>query len=84
MSQDKTEVERSTYSSLDWLGDIGGLFDALKLIAQYFVLPFSAFALKLEIFGQVFISASKDTIEASCCRVRADKRLRKMLNRAEK
>ena len=45
-SQDKNVVERSTYSSLDWLGDIGGLSDALKLIARYFVLPFSGFALK--------------------------------------
>lgn len=37
---------RQTYSSLDFLGDLGGLYDALRLIAQTIVAPFSSFALK--------------------------------------
>ena len=37
---------RQTYSSLDFLGDLGGLYDALRLIAQTIVAPFSTFALK--------------------------------------
>jgi len=31
---DKLVVNRQTYSLLDWLGDMGGLFDALKIIVE--------------------------------------------------
>lgn len=31
--QDQTVIERQTYSMLEWLGDIGGLSDALRIIA---------------------------------------------------
>ena len=27
-----SQIERETYSSLEWLGDIGGLYDAMLLI----------------------------------------------------
>ena len=29
LSQEQTVIERSTYSLLEWIGDIGGLFDGL-------------------------------------------------------
>ena len=32
-------IERQTYSLLEWLGDIGGLFDALRLIGAGLVAP---------------------------------------------
>jgi len=40
MSLHTVSQNRSVYTVLDWLGDIGGLFDALSLIAGtlvYFV-----------------------------------------------
>lgn len=33
-------VQRDTYSILDWLGDLGGLFDALLIIIGLLVGPF--------------------------------------------
>ena len=32
MSLDLLVTEREVYSVLDWIGDLGGLFDGLKLI----------------------------------------------------
>ena len=34
---------RQTYSFLDWLGDLGGLFDALYYFFYLLLLPFSSF-----------------------------------------
>ena len=38
---DELKIERQTYSALEWLGDIGGLFDMLKLLGYMLVIPFS-------------------------------------------
>ena len=46
---------RQTYSFLEFLSDLGGLFEALKLIAGVFVNPFSALALKVSILSSIFI-----------------------------
>ncbi len=40
------QINRKTYSFLEWLGDCGGLMDALYLIAEFLVGPLSIFALK--------------------------------------
>ena len=48
------QINRSAYSLLDWLGDVGGLFDALRLIASMLAGPFAALALKAELLSQVF------------------------------
>ena len=34
---------------LDWLGDWGGIMDALFMIAEVFISPFSAIALKAKL-----------------------------------
>ena len=46
---------RQTYSLLDFLGDLGGLFDALRLIIAALVSPFSALALKVSILSKLYI-----------------------------
>ena len=46
LNQEGTTIERTTYSSLEWLGDVGGLFDGLGLIAQLAVGPFARFAVQ--------------------------------------
>ena len=47
-------VTRQTYSILDWLGDMGGLFDALYLIGMIILAPISNFALKTELLTSMF------------------------------
>lgn len=47
-------ITRSTYSFLDWLGDIGGLNDALVLIAQTLLAPASTFALQAKLLSTIF------------------------------
>ena len=39
----KVTTSRQTYSILDWLGDVGGLNDALYLIAQMLIFPYTKF-----------------------------------------
>ena len=39
---------------LDYLGDLGGLFDALKLIGEVSIAPFSEFALKVTLMVTLF------------------------------
>ena len=50
----KTKWSRQTYSLLDFLGDLGGLFDALKLIVASIVGPFARFGLNLSIISGVY------------------------------
>ena len=33
-------VNRQTYGLLDWLGDIGGLYDAMFILLNIFLTPF--------------------------------------------
>ena len=47
-------VTRQTYSFLDWLGDMGGLFDALYLLGMIILAPISKFALKTELLSSMF------------------------------
>ena len=47
-------VSRQSYSLLDWLGDLGGLFDALAIILGAFVAPVAAFSLKATILTKFF------------------------------
>ena len=51
--------ERQTYSVLEWVGDVGGLFDGLGMIARMFMGPFSAFAMKAEILSVIFKQSSQ-------------------------
>ena len=46
-SQDTQFWSRQTYSLLDFLGDLGGLYEAQKYIFGFLVSPISAFALKV-------------------------------------
>ena len=50
-----TEVyERSTYSLLEWLGDVGGLYDGLGLLSNFLLVPLSHFVLKARLLSSVF------------------------------
>ena len=54
MSQDLTTWTRQTYSSLDYLGDLGGLLDALKFIFTIIIAPFLRFNLQRTLFSKLF------------------------------
>lgn len=53
-SPDLKTIYRQTYSALDWLGDIGGLTDALMIIIGALTLPVATFALKAKLLSYLF------------------------------
>ena len=54
LEQNVSLIERKTYSCLEWLGDIGGLYDATKLIGRAIVYPVAFFSLQTELVTQAF------------------------------
>lgn len=53
-SQNLNTIYRQTYSILDWLGDVGGLYDAVLIIIHVATLPFSTFALRTQLLSSLF------------------------------
>ena len=53
-SQDESLIERQTYSALEWLGDVGGLYDGLRLSILLIMTPLASFTLKVELVSSVF------------------------------
>ena len=47
-------IERQTYDALQWLGDVGGLFDMLGLLGGSLIGPIAAFKLKAELLTRAF------------------------------
>ena len=64
-----TTIERSTYSLLEWFGDVGGLLEALKIIGGSIAAPFAMFALKAKllflIFGEVESRQKRQTTDTT-------------------
>ena len=52
-NKDLRQINRQTYSFLDWLGDCGGLLDALHFIAKIFVSPLSIYALNSKLVSNL-------------------------------
>ena len=61
MGQQTKVIERQTYSLLDLLGDVGGLFDGLRYIVGYILAPALAFSKKVSIVPYVFTLRKKST-----------------------
>ena len=53
--------ERSTYSFLEWLGDVGGLFDGLILIVGWLISPFITFVMNSKILSHLFVELESET-----------------------
>ena len=51
---------RSVYSILDYLGDVGGLLDALKLIASVIIAPFSGYSYITVLLKKLFAVQGKN------------------------
>lgn len=47
-------TERRAYSILEWLGDVGGLLDALRYIGYYLITPITAFHMHVALLTQSF------------------------------
>ena len=54
LSKEKVIIERQTYSLLEWLGDVGGLFDGLHIIFGQLLKPFALFSMKWTVFQHIF------------------------------
>ena len=49
ISSSLTTIERKTFSLLEWLCDVGGLFEGLKIIGGFFIAPIVSFALRVKL-----------------------------------
>ena len=54
IDQDLTTIERSTYSLLEWVGDIGGLFDGLLYLCGYLISPFAGMSMRAMLTSEAF------------------------------
>ena len=51
MDMSITHIERKTYSILEWMGDVGGLFDGLKIVGGFLIWPIATFTMRLEMLS---------------------------------
>ena len=60
---------RQTYSFFDFLGDMGGLYDCLKILITVIIAPFNAITHKVELMKAVFVKKDpkKQKIESRGC-----------------
>ena len=78
LSQDLTTIERQTYSLLEWLGDVGGLFDGLVLFANYLIAPFVSFYMQSVLFSQLLGKNEDSQHDQSCCKRKRSRKIAKM------
>ena len=60
MSPDLVHTERETYNFLDWMGDVGGLFDGLRYIASWLVGPLISMKLRVDLMAGIFRSQNNN------------------------
>ena len=56
-------IERQTYSLLEWVGDIGGLFDGLYYIMRFFIVPIATKSMKYELLRHTLIAMDNPDIQ---------------------
>ena len=77
-------IERTTYDSLEWLGEIGGLFDAIKLIGAAIAYPVASFALSAELVSHGFGDRiGRKNLFGQFKLLLSDKKYRKLLGKME-
>ena len=54
LHQEVRTIERQTYSILTWLGDVGGLYDGLRILASSLIAPVAAKMLRQEQLSKIF------------------------------
>jgi len=58
MSQDIRATDRATYGLFDYMGDVGGLIDLLRIILFWLLAPFSSQRLRGIITNRLFHSTN--------------------------
>ena len=53
LSKNVNHINRQTYSILDWLGDIGGLFEAMAAFGEIAAAPCAAHAINRLLAGNI-------------------------------
>ena len=67
-----TTIERQTYSALEWLGDIGGLYDGLLIIGHALAGPFALLTLKAKLLSWVFVNEENNPSDTMSSKVEAE------------
>ena len=88
MSQDTKLYNRETYGTLDYLGDLGGLNDALFVIFSTLMVPISRFALNSTLLASLFrwqprhFEKSSGRVNVACSSIQSKREtyLRKYFN----
>lgn len=75
--QSMTETERQTYSILELFGDVGGLFDGLRIMFSILLAPLSAFKMR----SMILLSAFRQEPKDDCTRVDETMSTKKMTNK---
>ena len=70
MDLDEFQWQRSTYSILDWLGDLGGLYDALAGVCRFLLGPTTAYALQSTLMTGIFRVREREDISPSSVALR--------------
>ena len=60
VSYDYIRTSRQTYGFLDWLGDVGGLMDALYFFFKAILLPYTTFREKSFLMSRIFHFKGRD------------------------
>ena len=60
LGKELTTWNRQTYSVLDYVGDIGGLFDGLRYACKLILAPLSSYALQNNILTTLFRQQTTD------------------------
>jgi hypothetical protein len=58
---DHLVINRQTYSLLDWLGDLGGLMDALYVFCHLIVAPIATFNMQAVLMAKLFRERPSET-----------------------
>ena len=54
VSPDMQVTERRAYSLLEWLGDVGGLLEALRNIGTFLITPITAYLMRVALLTENF------------------------------
>jgi len=72
LNPDVLSYERQTYSLLDWVGDIGGLYDGLRLLGSFIIAPFAIYSLQVELVSTIFRQVAQPAQEPTPEQARRD------------
>ena len=52
-------IERETYGFLEWLGDVGGLFDGARIIGALIVSPLTLLKFKAKLMNSFYFETAQ-------------------------